>query len=279
VIVRNHLLYDSGEYFRHFVLTHLQKVELDANSALVQIIKKGKKGERRRVTKKSLIKKYGKGKDTISSVTKKYPQILARYRDQKKTEKHLPLTLDDIASIEGSAFPDWGLLLTKVLGCSAGPADADRYEKATEGLLTALTYPNLTNPIVQHEIHDGRKRIDITYTNMAINGFFSWVATHYPAPHAFVECKNYTRDLGNPELDQLAGRFSPSRGKIGFIVCRGFENKDLFIERCRDTAKDDRGFIVPLDDDDLKSLVAERKSNPLYSEFPLIRDRFRRLLD
>ena len=28
VIVRNHLLYDSGEYFRYFVLTHLQKVEL-----------------------------------------------------------------------------------------------------------------------------------------------------------------------------------------------------------------------------------------------------------
>jgi hypothetical protein len=140
-------------------------------------------------------------------------------------------------------------------------------------------YPNLTNPIVQHEIHDRRKRIDITYTNMAINGFFQWAAKHYPAPHVFVECKNYTRDLGNPELDQLAGRFSPSRGKIGLIVCRGFENKDLFIERCRDTAKDDRGFIVPLDDGDLRHLVAERESNPLYSDFPLIRDRFGRLLD
>lgn len=279
VIVRNHLLYDSGEYFRYFVLTHLQKVELDANSALVQIIKKGKKDERKRVTKKSIIEKYGKGKSTISRVTKTYPQILSKYRDQKNTEKHLPLTLDDIASIEGSASPDWDRLIAKLLDCKPGTADADIYEKATEGLLTALMYPNLTNPIVQHEIHDRRKRIDITYTNMAINGFFQWAAKHYPAPHVFVECKNYTRDLGNPELDQLAGRFSPSRGKIGLIVCRGFENKDLFIERCRDTAKDDRGFIVPLDDGDLRHLVAERESNPLYSDFPLIRDRFGRLLD
>jgi hypothetical protein len=93
------------------VLTHLQKVELDANSALVQIIKKGKKDERKRVTKKSIIEKYGKGKSTISRVTKTYPQILSKYRDQKNTEKHLPLTLDDIASIEGSASPDWDRLI------------------------------------------------------------------------------------------------------------------------------------------------------------------------
>ena len=279
VIVRNHLLYNSGEYFRHYVLTHLQKVELDANSALVEIIKKGKKDERKRVTKKAVIEKYGEGKGTSSKVTKKYPQILASYRAAKKNEKHLPLTLDDIASIEGSAAPDWDLLLSNVLRCKPGATDAEKYEKVIEGLLTALMYPNLTNPTVQHEIHDGRKRIDITYTNIAISGFFSWAATHYPAAHIFVECKNYTRDLGNPELDQLAGRFSPSRGKIGLIVCRGFDDKNLFIERCRDTAKDDRGYIVPLDDDDLTSLISDRKSKPLYSDFPLIHDRFRTLLD
>ena len=245
----------------------------------MEIIKKGKKGERKRVTKKSVIRKYGKGKAVSASVTKTYPQILSRYKEAKRNDKHLPLTLDDIASVEGSASPDWNGLLSKVLRCDPGATDADKYEKAREGILTAIMYRNLTNPIIQHVIHNGRKRIDVTYTNMAINGFFSWAATHYPAAHVFVECKNYTRDLGNPELDQLAGRFSPSRGKIGLIVCRAFKDKDLFIERCRDTAKDDRGFIIPIDDDDLAILIEERKNNPLYSDFPLIHDRFRRLLD
>jgi hypothetical protein len=138
--------------------------------------------------------------------------------------------------------------------------------------------PNLINPVMQLEIHDGRKRIDITYTNMAVSGFFSWVASHYAAPHVFVECKNYTREIKNPELDQLAGRFSPSRGKLGIILYRQFENKDRFLERCRDTAKDDRGFIIPLDDNDLIELVAIRKSDQLFSDLPLLRDRFRFLV-
>jgi len=107
-----------------------------------------------------------------------------------------------------------------------------------------IAYPNLTNPIVQHKIHDGRKRIDITYTNMAVNGFFKWVATHYPAPHIFVECKNYGREVGNPELDQLSGRFSPSRGQIGILVCRSFQNEKRFLKGCADTARDFRGFIL-----------------------------------
>ena len=68
IIVRNHLLYNSGEYFRHYILTHLQKVELDANSALVQIVKQGKKDERRRVTKKAVVAKYGSGKAVVDQL-------------------------------------------------------------------------------------------------------------------------------------------------------------------------------------------------------------------
>jgi hypothetical protein len=69
-------------------------------------------------------------------------------------------------------------------------------------------------------------------------------------PCAFVafECKNYTTEIANPELDQIAGRFSPNRGKIGFICCRRFEDRARFIERCRDTFKDDRGLVAPVDD-------------------------------
>jgi hypothetical protein len=280
-IVRTHLQYDSGEYFRHFLLTRMQQAELDANTELVQVIKSGRgrrQRERRRVTKKSLMEKYGTGKQAIVRETRKYPEVLARYRAIKRDQEHLPLTLDDIANIERAARPDWEQLLQDVRDVPVGRTDATRYEKAVEGLLTALFYPNLTNPIVQHEIHNGRKRIDITYTNMAVNGFFRWVATHYPAPHVFVECKNYGREVGNPELDQLSGRFSPSRGQIGILVCRSFQNKQLFMERCVDTARDSRGFILPLDDEDLEALTRARRDDPLYSNWPLLQQRFQELV-
>ena len=165
-----------------------------------------------------------------------------------------------------------------MVAVATGRPAAVQYEKSIEALLTALFYPVLTNPQVQHQIHGGRKRIDITYTNMALEGFFAWLATHYPAPHVFVECKNYGREIGNPALDQLSGRFSPSRGKFGVLVCRSFQDKELFNQRCRDTALDHRGYVIPLDDDDLARLVDARKHQPDFSELPLFRERFNQLI-
>jgi len=66
-----------------------------------------------------------------------------------------------------------------------------------------------------------------------------------------IECKNYSNDISNPELDQIAGRFSNLRGWFGIIMSRHFDNKDLFVERCKDTAKDGRGIILCLDDADI----------------------------
>ena len=171
------------------------------------------------------------------------------------------------------------MLLNNVISLAPGKEDADRYEKAIEALFTALFYPPLNSPISQHRIHNGRKRVDITYSNMATAGFFKWLAAHYPSPQLFVECKNYTRDLKNPELDQLSSRFSPSRGRVGLLVCRSFEDKELFEQRCRDTRIDDRGYIIALDDDDLRKLVQDRIDNDLFENFSLLRAKFQKLID
>src|SRR5262249_44528268 len=107
--------------------------------------------------------------------------------------------------------------------------------------------------------------------------FFFWLGQHYAAPHIFVECKNYAEDPANPELDQLSSRFSPSRGQVGIMVCRNFIEKKLFLQRCKDTAKDQRGFVIALDDADLKILVSERKLTASM-EFPLLKQRFDELI-
>jgi hypothetical protein len=59
-------------------------------------------------------------------------------------------------------------------------------------------------------------------------------------------------------------------------------HKDLFLQRCRDTADDDRGFIVAVDDDDLRSLVEEARnaSDEEFdvARFELLRKRFDKLV-
>lgn len=273
-IVRTHSEYSVNEYYHHYLLEHLQEAELNANSELVELLKSG----HRRVTKKALMKKYGRGKSVIVRETLKHPEVLERYRRDKNNNLVPPLSHEEIAEVEVSPVPDWDSLLSNVTNVRAGQADAPRYEKEVEALLSALFYPALVNPRVQHEIHGGRKRIDITYTNMATEGFFQWLAAHFPASHVFVECKNYGRDVGNPELDQLAGRFSPSRGQFGLLVCRSFEDKQLFMQRCRDTASDGRGFIIPLDDDDLRVLVDTRKQHAGFFSLALIKGRVDQLI-
>jgi len=86
--------------------------------------------------------------------------------------------------------------------------------------------------------------------NGAHNGIFYTLPNIRRMPSAYIplECKNYGREVGNPDLDQIAGRFSVNRGTVGFLCCREFEDRGLFIQRCRDTFTDGRGLVMPLDD-------------------------------
>jgi hypothetical protein len=86
--------------------------------------------------------------------------------------------------------------------------------------------------------------------NSASSGIFYRIPVlrHLPCAYVPFECKNYTTEVANPELDQLAGRFSVNRGKLGFLCCRNFQDRTRFVESCRDTFTDQRGLIIPLDD-------------------------------
>ncbi len=274
VIVRYTMTYEPDEYYRNYLLEELAQEELDNNSGLVKILKNGS----RRVTKKDLMAKYGSGKSVLAEQTLRHPNALRRYRHDKRMPNS-PLDHIELCRDPNQDVPDWDGLLRAVITLEPGREDATLYEKAIENLLHALFYPSLATPVTQYPIHEGRKRIDIRFTNTATEGFFYWLALHYRAPYIWVECKNYLQEVGNPELDQLSSRFSPTRGECGLLLCRSFDNKDLFLRRCRDTAVDHRGFIVPLDDSDLSRLVDERRNLPdALPEFQLLKDRFDRLI-
>lgn len=280
-VVRKTSTFDPGEYLNHFVLPYLVEVELSTPSSPLVKTRTSKKlkGERY-VTKKSIREREGKTtKQWNNDVTVSNPDILEKYRKEKSTKTEPP-GHEDIAAATATPMPDWDALLQAVLAIPSGKAHADDYHRAVQHLLTALFYPALDMPFREFKTHEGRKRIDIVYTNLAESGFFHWLsnAGGVPSGLVIVECKNYTGKLANPEFDQLTSRFSPMRGKFGLLCYRGFkDNKNSVIQHCRDAALDQRGYVIALDDDDLRVLVESRKNDEL-TLFSYLMTRYQELI-
>lgn len=274
-LVRIKMDFDKDEYYGDYLIPMLQNEELSkAGSDLVEMLKRGP-----RVTKKAIKEKYGTNKDAVAALTATHREALDGYRRQKGEYVSPPLDHGRMADLTHSPPVDLPALLAAVRAVPPGRSHATAFHNAVEALLSALLYPALIDPEVEHQQHQGRKRVDIRYTNVARQGYFSWLIQHrIPSQHLFVECKNYTGDPANPELDQLGGRFSPLRGQVGLLVCRNFQNKQLFLERCRDTAHDRRGYCLALDDHDLAQLVADaederQNGHSVPVGFPLLKRR------
>jgi hypothetical protein len=274
ILVRHQLSYQCDDYYRHYLLPQMQLEELRAGSSLVEVLKNGKS----RVTKKSLIKKYGSDKSDIVKQTVLRPAVLNQYKSDKDSNSLPPLTHNELSQVEGSTPPNWQDLIKELKSLPAGKKESYEYEDLIERIITSLFYPSLCNPVKQYHLHGGQKIVDIKYTNEAREGFFRYLSLHYSSAIIPVECKNYSEDLGNPEVDQLAGRFSPSRGVFGILMYRSITDKDRLVSRCIATAKDSRGFILPLDDQDLIEIMEHKASNPNCNEFPSLRKFFDKLI-
>ncbi|MBE5804498.1 MAG: hypothetical protein E7316_08310 [Clostridiales bacterium] len=247
--------YTPTEYKQHFVLNFLQNEHLQMNSALVQKRKDG----RRYVTKKSIEEnELPIDKAYLTNFTLMHPEIFKQFRDKTKS-KLRPMNgamfSNDINLCELCSY-----LAEKLKSTPCGNDSASAYHTLIVGILELLLYPNLSNPKKEQQIHQGRKRIDITYNNSAETGFFFRLPNHdrsLTCSFIFVECKNYSGEVANPELDQLSGRFSARRGRVGILACRNLDSSDGFMKRCADTYHDDRGLILPLCDDDLLIALEE----------------------
>ena len=257
------------QFHRHFVLNFLQHEHLRLRSALVkQTIKRGRV-VREYVTKKSLIERDNAAfsKEFLTTFTNAHPQVFREFRAAPRTRTgSLPINNFSDFDVQGVSQ----YLREKLQAVPLGRDSATTFHRVAVSILDFVLYPRLTNPIIELEIHEGRKRIDLTFDNGATEGFFSRLPNQarLPCPFIFVECKNYGLEIGNPEIDQLSGRFSFNRGRVGLLICRSVANYEVLIERCRDTHRDGRGLILPLVDNDLLAALEERIG---HIELPLER--------
>jgi hypothetical protein len=249
-IVRRRLSLDSQEFYNKQITDFLIAENLRANSSLVQVVK-----EKRVVFKKDVRQQSPKSKSMIAETVGIHPELLAMYKELAKRHSALvQFDDDDSAPTITAVCASLAGLFEKV---GQGAKHADEYHNLVMGALTALFYPDLILPRKEWEIHGGRKRIDLVFTNAANAGFFSHRRDD-PLVHAnmvIVECKNYSSDIANPELDQLLGRFDNNRGKFGIVACRSVDNARLLDERCKDMASRSMGYVIALTDDDIVEML------------------------
>lgn len=279
-IVRFNPMYDMGNYYRGYLRPIYEAEELgNPASGLVQVLK----GGRRKVLLGKLDKHLGTSKPDIARMTERDPGALARYRKSVTAKSAPPPTEEEYVERTGVAPVDFMELYDSIMAISPGRAGADSYHRAVANLLTAVFDGALGNQDIEYPVHDGRKRIDIKYDNLAPIGFFHWAAQHYKAPIVPIECKNYSEDPTNPEIDQIAMRLSHSRGNLGIMVCRELKNRPLMTKRRQDVQKDGHGYVLVLDDTDLRKLAedaAATRGAPAARrlKFELLRKQFDELL-
>ncbi|MGM0898264.1 MAG: hypothetical protein ACQEV0_10200 [Bacillota bacterium] len=257
--------YDSDHYARHFVLNFLVSEELRLNTSLVKR-RELKSGEIKiSVVKEEVAKKHNAySKSFLRTFTRRHPSYFESFKVSAKSNLS---SLSNEEILENHSDEYYLDVIDKLIqGFSeirTGKTDANKFHEHIIACMNFLFYPSLTNPVKEQEINQGRKRIDLSYNNSAEQGFFFNLQTvkDIPSAYIFVECKNYTKDVANPELDQLNGRFSPNRGKVGFMVFRTCGNEEVLFQRCADYYRDNKNLILPMQDKDFILILSEIKEN------------------
>ncbi|MEJ2249277.1 MAG: hypothetical protein P8Y97_06400, partial [Candidatus Lokiarchaeota archaeon] len=95
---------------------------------------------------------------------------------------------------------------------------------------------------------------DIITANKLIDG----LEKIKPGIYIVFECKNYSKDLGNPEIDQIYGRLAKHISKLGILICRMISNRKKVHKNIKDIKQQSRRFIIILEDEDLIEMIRLR---------------------
>jgi len=162
-VVRRKLSLDSQEFYNKQITDFLVSENLRANSSLVQTIKGQQK-----VFKSDVRKENPKTKNYVAEMVVAHPELLEIYKKIAKRQK----TITNFNDTDPSINAVCSALADIFANIPAGTQHAEDYHLLAMGTLTAIFYPDLIMPHKEWEIHGGRKRIDLVYTNAADTGFF-----------------------------------------------------------------------------------------------------------
>ena len=246
--VRYQVGVDASSFRKKFVFDFLQEEHLKAGGSLVKAIK-NPEGEviNKIVRKKDLDKEYPKDKVFLTEFSIDNPGVINKYRESLKEKAF------NIPNINGDYFDESKLsnkLLADLKAIPTGSKNADIYHNYCVSSISFIFFPNLIYPKKEHQVNEGRKRIDITFVNGKENGIFRRLSLDQSikANIVHIECKNYTHDINNPEIDQLLSRFDRNRGKFGMLLFRNSKDINKIKSRCKDAAKQGNGIALPIDD-------------------------------
>lgn len=275
--------YTPQKYHSSFILEFLRHEHLAMGSSLVEFRRNGAPF----VTKKSLQEHVAPySKEYLAAFTATHPDIFEEFKVWAK-QNSSPIEDEEIARARGTSTGETAestgtaaicrYLVEKLSRIAPGGADASAYHRVCVSILEFLLYPNLVCPSVELEINEGRKRVDIMFDNAAGSGFFYRVhkVGGIPAQFIAVECKNYSKDVANPELDQLIGRFSVNHGKVGLLLFRTIDNESGLIARCNDAYVAQQGLVIPMSDANIMSLLDRVATGDTDSVDQFFADRYR----
>lgn len=281
-IVRRKLSINSSDFYSKHILNFLQAEHVDAHGSLSALVR----GKRSIATKtKTAVKKppktqlakvHPKSPELILDIVRDHPELLDYYK-KIASERSEPLT---ISEKDDSVAKVCALLSEKLKRIPTGVKTATEYHHLCMGALTTVFYPSLALPSNEWDINSGRKRIDIVYMNDAREGFLQQrrEASNTCASMLIVECKNYSKDIANGEIDQLLGRFDNRRGKLGWMLCREIDDEKKLFERCADLSKAGSGYILVFTDSDVHELLRLKGMSDERAINLLLLDKFKRLI-
>ena len=270
----------ASQYYTHFVTNFIKEEQLSTNGHLVRVTQT-KKGEKRKVLKKDIREDMPPTKENLARFSVENPHVYRAFKGA--LERRGSIGLRKLMEVDGEVFEAARFdaeVADVLVNIPPGRPHATTYHHLVAGLITYIFYPNLIAPTLEFDINQGRKRIDIAFANAADRGFFGGIKRDpfLLAREIMVECKNYTEDLANNEIDQMIGRFDLRRGRFGIIACRAIADADRLVERCRDMFRAQQGATIVFIDADFVQLLAVHDIERGAAVDAMCRAKFRALM-
>ncbi len=274
--VRKNLSVNFTNYYNKEVIEYEQMFHLNNNTSLCrtlsswEIAKPYKKDLRKYHAKKSsTLKEY------VYEFTKANPSVLQNFKNKLAQQNTI---LSNEIHDEEELLKSIDKLINDLTSLPPWKKHAYEYEKIIISILEIIFFPFLHSPQRQEKINNGLKIVDIAYYNAATEWFFLNITkSNIACRKIYFECKNYTWDIKNPEIDQLNGRFEDKNSEIWFIVCRKNTNPNDLQNRCKFFRKQWH-YILILEDSDLITLLNYRKNAEYYNIDKLLDSKLNNLL-